>query len=351
MLEQSDHVGGSWSRRWDSLQLHTMRSLSGLPDRPIPRSYGRWVAREDFQRYLVDYAEHFEIKPEFGVRVERVDRGESGWLVHTSAGVRESDVVVVGTGYSRVPVIPQWPGRDAYERPLIHSDRYRNPAPYRDRRVLVVGAGNSATEIAAELADQGSVVQLSVRTPPNIVRRSSLGVPSQLIGLSMKRLPEPVMDPLFRLLRRVIVPDLRPYGLPAPVHGFTQFMRTRTIPVLDHGFVEHVRSGRIEVVAPVQGFSADEVELRDGTRLRPDAVICGTGFSPGLESMVGHLGVLDERGVPLVNGGLALPGAPGLHFVGVTVELSGLLHEINLEARGLATALASRPAQPAIPLG
>ena len=69
-------------------------------------------------------------------------------------------------------------------------------------------------------------------------------------------------------------------------------------------------------------------------------MICGTGFSPGLQGMVGHLGVLDEDGIPLVFGGDTVPAAPGLHFVGVRAVLSGVLHEIKLDARGLAKALA-----------
>ena len=79
VLEQSDRVGGAWPDRWDSLRLHTMRSLSGLPDRPIPRPYGRWVGRDDFVRYLRDYANHFGVSPELGVGVERIDRSADGW--------------------------------------------------------------------------------------------------------------------------------------------------------------------------------------------------------------------------------------------------------------------------------
>ena len=340
VLEQADAVGGSWPSRWDSLRLHTMRSLSGLPDLAIPRSSGRWVSRDDLVHYLRDYADHFEIAPEFGVRVERVDRGDHGWLVQTSGGVRESEIVILATGYSRVPVIPDWPGRADFAGALTHSQQYRNPSPYRGRRVLVVGAGNSATEIAAELVEHAASVQLSIRTSPNIVRRSSFGVPSQLVGVSMKRAPESIMNPMSGLLRRLTVPDLSGYGLPAPGQAFSQFLRTHTIPVLDHGFVKKVQAGRIEIVAAVQSFTPDEVELSDGSRIRPDAVICGTGFTPGLEAMVGHLGVLDEDGIPLVYGGETLSTAPGLHFVGVRAVLSGVLHEIKLDARGVGKALA-----------
>jgi putative flavoprotein involved in K+ transport len=340
VLEQAADLGGGWPGRWDSLRLHTVRTMSALPDRPIPRSYGRWVRRDDFVRYLRDYADHFDIEPEYGVEVQRLERTGAGrWRVHTSSGPRESDRVVIATGYSRRPAIPDWPGRAQYGRPLLHTTGYREPSAYRGRSVLVVGAGNSATEIAADLAQHGVGVQLAVRTPPTIVRRSTLGVPSQLIAVSMRRAPEPVMNTLGAAMRRVSVPDLRRHGLSAPADGFSQFLRTGTVPIIDHGFVDAVLGGAIEVVPAVRGFVADEVELADGRRLAPDAVICGTGFSPGLEPLVGHLGVLDDRGDPLVGGAQTLPSAPGLHFVGVSLELTGLLREIGIQARALGAVL------------
>ena len=90
--------------------------------------------------------------------------------------------VIVATGYSRTPYLPDWPGRATYPGPLLHSSDYREPSPYAGQHVLVVGAGNSAAEIAVDLVGVAARVELSVRTPPNIVRRDTLGVPSQLLG-------------------------------------------------------------------------------------------------------------------------------------------------------------------------
>jgi len=356
VLEQSTQIGGAWPGQWDGLRLHTMRALSGLPGAPIPRGYGRWVSRDDFVSYLLAYAAHFRIDPELGVRATRVDRDGAGWRVSTTpseAGTGSgppnaapspgqdwsSEAVVVATGYSNLAFIPDWPGLDSYPGPLIHSTAYRNAEPFRGQRVLVVGAGNSAAEIAAELVEGGATVDLSVRTPPNIIRRSTLGVPSQLIGLSMRYAPESVMNPMSGLLRRFSVPDLRPFGLEPPADGFSQFLRTRTVPVLDHGFVDHVRAGDIRIRAAVTHWSGRTVELVDGSTLAPEAVICATGFTTGLRPLVGHLGVLDDRGVPRVHGGATWPDLPGLHFVGITVELSGLLREIGREARDVSRVL------------
>ena len=213
--------------------------------------------------------------------------------------------------------------------------------------MLVVGAGNSAAEIAVDLARVAGRVDLSVRTPPNIIRRDTLGVPSQLFGVALRRAPERVMNPVATVLRRLSVPDLSRYGLPAPPgDGFTQFLRTRTVPILDHGFVSAVRAGRIRVVANVDSIDGADVRLRDGSVLRPDAVVCATGYRSGLEPLVGHLGVLDERGMPRVHGARTLPHLPGLYFVGVTIELAGVLREIGLEAQAVGRALAEAEGHP-----
>lgn len=342
VLERAGSVGAAWQGRYDSLRLHTVRSLSGLPGAPIPRRFGRWVARDDVVAYLQEYAQRFGVRPEFGVEVRRLDLDGSAWTVHTAGGPRTASAVVVATGYSCVPALPDVPGVDDYRGVLLHSAEYREPSAYRGQHVLVVGAGNSAAEIAVDLAGVADRVELAVRTPPNIVRRDTLGVPSQLLGIALKRAPEWLMNPLSGALRRLSVPDLSAHGLPAPPgNGFTQFLRTRTVPILDHGFVAAVRSGRIGVVAAVRGFDGDDVRLADGSSVRPDAVICATGYRTGLEPMVGHLGALDDRGLPLVHGAATVPQLPGLYFVGLTVELAGLLREIGLEARAVGRTLAS----------
>ena len=335
VLERADAVGASWRGRYDGLRLHTTRRFSALPGAPIPRRYGPWVRRDDLVAYLDDYARRFQIVPEFGVEVTRIEPAATGWRLDTSAGTRSADTVVLTTGYSRTPYVPDWPGRDTFAGTFCHSSDYRRPSGYRDRRVLVVGAGNSAAEIAAELAEVAAEVSLSVRTPPNIVRRDTLGIPSQLIGIALRGAPEWLMNPTSTVLRRLTVPDLRRYGLPAPADGFSQFLRSQTVPILDHGFVKAVREGRITVVPEISAFDRQRVELTDGRILRPDAVVAATGYRPDLGSLVGDLGVLDDRGLPRVHGAQSIASAPGLYFVGIDVELAGLLREIAGDAQEL----------------
>jgi putative flavoprotein involved in K+ transport len=207
--------------------------------------------------------------------------------------------------------------------------------------VLVVGAGNSATEIALDLLGVDATVTLSVRTPPNIVRRDAFGVPSQLFGIALKKAPRVFKDPLAAGMRRVSVPDLSGYGLPRTPSPYTQFQQTGTVPILDTGIVTTIRSGRVRVVAAIASIDGPLVRLIDGGIVEPHAMIAATGFTTGLQPLVGHLGVLDQRAVPQVHGADHLPSAPRLHFVGIKAELSGLLREIGLEARAVGRALAA----------
>ena len=155
------------------------------------------------------------MSPEFGVEVTRIDRAGDGWVVETTKAAHADGEVVMATSFTRQPYLPDWasdPDDKPAARALLGSTA--TPKPYRGQHVLVVGAGNSASEIAVDLARAGVTVSMSVRTPPNIVRRDTLGVPSQLLGITLRRVPERVMNPLTRTLRRISVPNLTEYGLP-----------------------------------------------------------------------------------------------------------------------------------------
>jgi putative flavoprotein involved in K+ transport len=340
VLEAAGSVGASWRRHYDRLHLHTTRGLSGLPGEPIPERMGRWIARDDFVAYLEDYARHADVPIRFGVRAECLERDPEGWRLSTSDGDLQMEQVVVATGYNHTPRLPGWPGREGFAGELVHSSAYRNSSPYRDRSVLVVGAGNSGAEIAADLVEGGAAkVWISIHTPPNIVRRDAPGgIAPQHLGILMRPLPRGVVDPLSRFVQRVMIGDLTRYGIPAPKKGVATRAAEGQIPLIDVGFLAQLKAGRIEVVPAVSGFEGAEVEC-GSTRLRPDAVIAATGYSQGLEELAGHLGVLDTRGRPSHHA--PTPAAPGLYFIGYSNPISGNLREISLDARRLGRRLRS----------
>lgn len=335
-------VGALWASRYDRLQLHTVRWLSSLPGLRMPRSLGKWPTRDGVVEYLTAYAAHHRLEIRSGVEANRVTAADGGWSVTTSAGEQRAAKVVVATGYNNVPVVPDWPGDFGAE--LVHSAHYRNGERYRGQRVLVAGSGNSGAEIAVDLLEHGAAaVLLSVRTPPAIVRRDVLGVPSQVLGIASGHLPVAAADAIGATIRRVGLPNLARYGLPAPARPYTDFLTRATLPILDVGIVAAVRDGRVRVVRAVQGLEPGAVLLDDGSREDVDAVVAATGFRPDLTPLVGHLGVLDDRGLPLVHGGEEHPRAPGLHFAGYRVVLGGSFRQAGIEARQLAKGARGAP--------
>jgi len=346
VVDRASRVGESWRNHYDRLHLHTPRRWSGLPGLPIPRRYGRWVARDDVVAYLEQYAAHHRLRLRLGAPVSRVVRGEgeSRLVVELEDGARIGAVhVVVATGYNHTPVVPSWPGRDSFTGELSVARGYLNGRPYAGRDVLVVGTGNTGMEIATDLAEHGATrVWLSVRTPPHILPRSRLGWPSQGTGILVRRLPPRLVDRLAGILALVQEPDLSEQGLPRPSTGlYSEVLRGR-VPVQDVGIVRAVREGAVRPVAAVERLEGNAVVLSDGTRLTPDAVITATGYSSGLGPLVGDLGVLTGRGLPVVHGAHEAPGSPGLWFTGFTNPISGMLRELRIDAERISHEIASQ---------
>ncbi|MGE5690755.1 MAG: flavin-containing monooxygenase [Pseudomonadota bacterium] len=345
VLEAGDEPGAAWAWRYDRLHLHTHRRLSGLPGHPIPREAGAWPARDDVRAYFREYARVHALDVRTRTRVERVDRDGDGWVLRTSAGDVRARRVVVATGLNAEPTLPDWPGRGDWPGELVHARDYRNPEPFRGRSVLVVGSGNTGAEVAVDLREGGAApVWLAVRTPPHIVRRDTAGFPTQALGILLGHLPRRTIDPIARTLRRISVPDLTAKGLPPQRQPISRFAEHPRIPIVDVGIVRAVRDGDVEVVPAVEAFADGDVLLAGGRRLRPDAVVAATGYRPALESLVGHHGVLDDAGRPLVRVEAEHPAAPGLHFVGFTPSLGGALRLIGHESRTLARHVAAAEA-------
>ncbi|MFG2565298.1 flavin-containing monooxygenase [Streptomyces sp. NPDC048567] len=346
VLEKSGAVGASWRGHYDRLHLHTTRRWSALPGLPMPRKFGRWVARDNVVRYLEKYAEHHELEVITGVEVSRIDRAAdgTGWRLSASGG-REltGRAVVVATGFNHTPRLPDWPGRETFTGELLHASDYRSPAPYAGKDVLVVGVGNTGAEIAVDLVEGGaSRVRLAVRTVPHIVRRSTAGWPAQATGILVRRLPVALVDRAGRLMARAAVPDLSEHGLPRPDTGLYSRVKEGAIPVQDVGLIDAVKRGRVQPVAAVESFDKDAVVLADGTRATPDVVIAATGYVRALEPLLGHLDVLDDRGRPVTHGPRTPKQAPGLYFTGFTNPISGMLRELARDAERIAKRVARK---------
>ncbi|HEX2416007.1 MAG TPA: NAD(P)/FAD-dependent oxidoreductase [Thermoleophilaceae bacterium] len=340
VLEEADQVGWSWRHRYDRLRLNSSRPFSKLPKGPYPKGTGIFPSRDEMVRYLERYSRSNAVDVRFGTRLERIDREGDGWVLRTSAGDMAAGQVIVAGGYSRRPFTPDWPGRESFRGRLLHAAEYRNPEPFRDEDVLVIGPGCSGAEIAYDIAEGGARrVRLAVRTPPNILIRAPLG---PLMAQLMMKLPTRWADAIMRQVRRHEVGDLSEYGLPVPEEGvFTRLERLGVAPmIVDKEVIEAIKERRIEIVAGVEGMDETGVALADGSRIEPDSVIAATGYGRGLEPLVGHLGVLDERGSPRVTGDEA---APGLRFVGY-VPYPAMIRYAAGEAKRAAKAIAASEA-------
>jgi cation diffusion facilitator CzcD-associated flavoprotein CzcO len=336
VVDRADAPVSAWRNRYDGFRLNTCGFWSHLPGQRIPRRYGRWPKRDDMVGYFDDYVRRQGLRLALGVTVKRVDRDGDHWRVVTDGQELTAAAVIVATGNYHTPMLPSWPGRESFGGEFLHSACYRNAWPFAERDVLVVGSGNSATDIALQLSDGvARRVRMAVRRPPHLVPRSAAGVPVDAFSAVFSRLPVPVLDNAAKVMQRLWFGDLSSAGLPMPRQGiYSALLEDGRIPTLADELVRHVEDGRIEIVAAVDSFDATGVVLTDGTVIGPDAVIAATGYHTGLQSLVGHLGLLDDAGRPVVNG---LPSAAaGLWFAGYEEPLIGPLRSFRLQASPVA---------------
>jgi putative flavoprotein involved in K+ transport len=358
-LESSDRIGASWRSRYEELRLNSWRAMSNLQGYRMPLSAGRHPTRDDFVAYLDRYAAHHGLNVRFNTSLTGVERAEDLWRLETSTHTYLARYLVIATGWDVVAVMPDWPGKEGFTPELIHSSEFRGARAYRGREVLIVGAGNSGVDIAGHLIAGGANVTMSMRTPPNLSNADFLGIPGQpLLVLIADHLPMRLADFNFSMIQRLAFGDLTRFGIPrAPEGPYANFHHHFRNPAVDNGFVAALKQGLAHVVGEVQRLEASEVVLVDGTRLRPDAVICATGFRRGLEPLVGHLGVLRPDGVPFAyKGAPEHRAAPRLYFAGMWGQFSGQIRLGPIHARriaraaarhraGLATGVASSPSQ------
>ena len=337
VLEQDAELGGTWARRYDRLHLHTVRGFSGLAHFPIPRHYPKYLSRAEVVAYLKEYARHFKLRVVSGTTVRRIRAGgdsSGGWLVETAGDEAwRARIVVIATGQYRQPILPAWPGRELYAGRIVHSASYSNAGPYKGQRVLVVGAGNSGAEIATDLIDNGAgAVAVSIRTPPPVVPRDPFGFPVQRTSILLSALPAAISNRLGWATSRLVLGNLARYGMP---QGSFAPYTTKRVPLIDVGFVDALKRGRVKIRAALQRLTETGAVFADGSSEPFDAIVAATGFVTGLASIVDVPGALDDLDEPPgVSGNPTIN--PGLYFVGFTHSLRGHLFEANRASRRLA---------------
>lgn len=341
MVTRDDSVAAAWRRHYERLHLHTVKRHSALPGMPWPASAPRYPSRQQVVDYLDRYASSHGIQPRLGVEVRRVRREADGFDVQTSDGPLRPRIVVVATGYNGIPKTPDFPGLDRFAGLCLHSRDYRNAAPFKGRRTLVVGCGNSGAEIALDLAEQGVDVALVVRGPVHVVPRDLYGRPSQATSVMLSPLPARMRDAIVGPVLRFAVGDLSAWGIQRPALGPNQMIEEQgRIPMLDIGTIAMVKAGRIQVRPAVQQVSGQGVRFADGREESYTGMVLATGYDTGLGRFIEGFGAIaDARGRPHRFG--EETGIPGLYFVGFRNPTTGALREIALEAPRVAASIAA----------
>ncbi len=340
VLERGERPGASWWHRYEGLRLNTVRWMSDLPGHRMARDHGRWPSREDWAAYLEDYTQQMQIRVRAGATVTGIDRRDDGGFLLTVDGEDLSArAVVVATGHDHTPVTPDWPGREQFTGRLMHAAEFKRATEFAERDVLVVGSGNSGVEIATLVAGAcARRTQISIRTPPLLLRREMLGVPITPLALLGRRLPDRLIDVIGHAAQRLAFGDLTEYGLRRSHQRLSDMQYRYFSPPMDSGFVAALKSGRITIVPAVERFDGPDVVLSDGSRRAPEVVIAATGYSTGLGELLGGLGVVRDNGEPSVSGA---SDADGLYFAGFHFGLAALLPYLKRDARATAAAIAA----------
>ncbi|MCW2685751.1 MAG: putative flavoprotein involved in transport, partial [Mycobacterium sp.] len=289
IFEQGPMLGGQWtgldglSGVWPTLHTNTSRVMTAFSDLEH-ESYLVYPSYRDILDYLQRYAETFGLTSHirFGTRVDLLRRDDTGWLVN-HAGINESfDRAVVASGRFHVPAIPEVPGLDAFagSEGAISTYRYKAPARYRGKRVLVAGCAVSALEIAADLAQLGAArVVVTQRRQRYVLPKFAAGVPSdhriftRYGTLANETLPADEID---RQLKEIVVEaggNPKQYGAPAPDPSLFAAGVT-----LSQHYLPLVGEGLITVRPWMESIAGATVTFADGHAEEFDAILFGTGF-------------------------------------------------------------------------
>jgi indole-3-pyruvate monooxygenase len=351
LLEQGANVGEFWRTNYDRIQLHS--PFHDLPDDGGERArYGIFLKRDELVAYFEAYARRHGVyeSARFGERVTRVARDGDAWRVEATSGVFRARTLAVATAGNRVPIVPKLGGEDAFRGELLHSKRYRNPAPFAGKRVLVVGSGCSGAEIALDLATGGAAhVAMWVRSPRWVIslwRMAGIARVARFLRVAFTPAKIAASHRVGRLdagfakelaqkdgVMRLCALDAAHFGLERPARGPAEEMYLHgRIPWFDVGTHAAIEAGRIEVIdgkrRPIATLTDDGAQLGERAE-RYDAVILGTGFQPGLEELLAEperlLAVRPETGLlyPITDGRCASSVEPTLFFPGFDLNANG----------------------------
>lgn len=297
VLDANERVGDTWRKRWDSLRLFTPAKFNGLAGMRFPAPPNYFPTKNEMADYLERYVAHFKLPVRCGVHVDELSHTDGRYRVRTGRQELEADHVVVAMANFQKSKVPAFAKELRPDIRQLHSVDYRNPSQVREGAVLLVGAGNSGSEIALELARHGHETWMSGRNTGEVPFR-----PSGLLGRLL----------LVRLVLRVVYHRLLTVNTP---------MGRKARPKLVSQGGPRIRvksrdlaSVGVQCVPRMAGVQNGLPVLEDGRVLDVANVVWCTGYDPGFSWI--HLPVFDEDGEPRHDAG-RVPSQPGLYFVGL----------------------------------
>lgn len=285
----NSNVGGNWiyneklshSSVFETTHIISSKTLSqyedftfdefevGLPDYP---------SHDQLRRYFQAYASKFNLYPyiQFNTLVESCELNDANqWVVQTSKeGVTSTEIfshLVVCNGHHWKPRMPEYPGN--FTGKFMHSHEFKNAQPFKGQRVLVIGGGNSACDVAVETSRVSAKTSISWRRGYRIVPKFLFGKPSDVVASKMAFLPTKLKFFLSELTVKIFLGNNKNYGLAEPDHAITG-----THPTINDELLHKVRHGKVIPKGDIERFDGENVYFKDGTVEAFDTIIACTGY-------------------------------------------------------------------------
>ncbi|MFD8011203.1 flavin-containing monooxygenase [Streptomyces sp. NPDC058955] len=359
VLERGSRPGGLWagddpeddsgggSPAYAGLHLNTSKGRTEFADFPMPERWPDYPSAALVARYLADYADRFGIsgRIRFGTRVTAVHRAGTGvgtgWEV-TAGGVTEPyDAVVVANGHNRDPKWPSPAHPGTFDGTQLHAHDYRDPDVFAGRRVLVVGMGNSAMDLAvdASYVSAGPVL-LSARRGTHIVPKYLFGRPADATGGALAVLPWRIRQTVAQAVLRLAVGTPERYGLPRPAGGLFQ-----DHPTISDTILHRLTHGEVVARPGVARLNGDRVVFTDGTADDVDVLVWATGYRVTVPFLGPEWLGDDPEALPLYRRVFHLDD-PTLAFVGLMQSTGAALPVVEAQGKLAAAYLSGRYALP-----
>lgn len=327
-FELNGDVGGLWdidnphSTMYDSAHLISSKRTTEFSEFPMDADVAPYPHHSEMRRYFRDYARHFDLYKHFrfNTRVLRLERLEHGWkLISAQDGQRREehfDGVLIANGTLHTPNRPALPGH--FDGEVLHSAEYRSPAIFEGKRVLLVGCGNSACDIAVDAVHRAASVDLSVRRGYYFLPKFILGRPTDTFGGAVK-LPRRLKQLIDGLLVRALVGKPSQYGLPDPDYKLYE-----SHPVMNSLVLHHLGHGDIKARPDIRQVEGRRVTFSDGRQAEYDLILQATGYRldyPFIDRA--QLNWPERAGAPQLYLNIFHPEYDDLFMMGM-VEASGL---------------------------